>query len=87
MTWDTTRRSSSPPDPDCWGEVTSDLTQTDDGSSGIGEHSSDPVPGDADNDTPRRGIGNNFQGDDIPSEYGETVSAIDGNPETNCEQE
>jgi hypothetical protein len=79
--------SGSPPDPDCWGEVTSDLAQTDDGSAGIGEHSSDPVPGDADNETPRRGIGNNFQGDDTPSEHGETVSAIDGNPETNCEQE
>ena len=75
----------SPTDPDCWGEVTSDQAQTDDGTPGIGEHASDPIPGDADNETPRRGIGNNFQGDDTPSEHGETVSAIDDNPETQCE--
>jgi hypothetical protein len=62
-----------PDDPDCWGEVSSDLAQTDDDSPGLGEHASDPIPGDADNETPRRGIGNNFPGDDTPPEHGETV--------------
>jgi hypothetical protein len=74
-----------PDDPDCWGEVSSDLAQTADGSPGLGEHASDPIPGDADNETPRRGIGNNFQGDDTPPEHGATVAPIDGNPETDCE--
>lgn len=75
----------SPPDPDCWGEVTSTLTQQEDENPGIGEHSSDPIPGDEDRETPRRGVGNNFFGDDTPSEHGQTVSALDGNPDTNCE--
>jgi hypothetical protein len=74
-----------PDDPDCWGEVSSDLAQTVDESPGLGEHASDPIPGDADNETPRRGIGNNFQGDDTPPEHGATVAPIDGNPETDCE--
>jgi hypothetical protein len=65
--------TGQPDDPDCWGEVSSDLAQTDDESPGLGEHASDPIPGDADNETPRRGIGNNFPGDDTPPEHGETV--------------
>jgi hypothetical protein len=30
-------------------------------------------------------VGNNFFGDDTSSEHGQTVSALEGNPETNCE--
>jgi hypothetical protein len=73
----------SPPDPDCWGEVVSTLTQADDGSPGIGEHSSDPVPSVPGRETPRDGVGNQDEG--TPSEHGATVSAIDGNDETECE--
>lgn len=42
----------------CWGKVTSSLTKNDDGKPGIGEHTSDPFPGDDDNETPREGVGN-----------------------------
>jgi hypothetical protein len=77
----------SPPDPECWGEVTSSLAQTEDSQPGIGEHTSDPVPGDEDNETPRLGIGNNAMGDDTPAEHGATVSELDNNPDTTCEDE
>ena len=73
----------SAPDPDCWGEVTSDQAQTDDGTPGIGHHASDPVPSVPGREVPRDGVGNQAEG--TPSEHGETVSGIDGNPETQCE--
>ena len=76
-----------PPDPECWGEVTSSLAQTEDSKPGIGEHTSDPIPGDADNETPRLGIGNNPTGDDTPAEHGATVSELDNNPDTTCDDE
>ena len=60
-------------DQNCWGKVTSSLTQNDDEQPGIGEHSSDPFPGDTDNETPRsiqiqkwiegiEGVGNQQEG-------------------------
>ena len=51
------------------------LTQNDDGSPGIGEHSSDPFPGDEDNETPREGVGNQQEGH--PSDHADTISAED----------
>ena len=33
----------------CWSDVSSDAAQRDDSQPGLGEHSSDPVPGDEDN--------------------------------------
>lgn len=41
-------------------EAQEHLTDPDEGT--LGEHSSDPVPGDDDNETPRQGIGNQNQG-------------------------
>ena len=41
----------------CWGKVTSSLAHNDDDHPGIGEHSSDSVPNDDDNETPREGVG------------------------------
>lgn len=58
----------------CWGKVTSSLTQDDDGHPGIGEHSSDPVPGDGDNETPREGVGNQREGH--PSDHADTVGGL-----------
>ena len=49
----------------CFGKVISHEAQehkTDPTESNLGEHASDPVPGDADNETPRQGIGNQNQG-------------------------
>lgn len=46
----------------CWGKVTSGLAHNNDGKPGIGEHSSDPVPNDGDNETPREGVGNQREG-------------------------
>jgi hypothetical protein len=58
----------------CWGKVTSSLTQNDDGKPGIGEHSSDPRPGDEDNETPREGVGN--QDEDHPSDHADSVGGL-----------
>jgi hypothetical protein len=58
----------------CWGKVTSSLTKNDDGKPGIGEHSSDPVPGDDDNETPREGVGNQREGH--PSDHADTVGGL-----------
>ena len=58
----------------CWGKVTSSLTQNDDDNPGIGEHSSDPVPGDDDNETPREGVGNQNEGH--PSDHADTVGGL-----------
>ena len=55
----------------CWGKVTSSLTQNDDDQPGIGEHSSDPVPNDGDNETPREVVGNQREGH--PSDHADTV--------------
>ena len=61
-------------DSNCWGKVTSSLTQNDDGKPGIGEHSSDPRPGDDDNETPREGVGN--QQESHPSDHADTVGGL-----------
>jgi hypothetical protein len=58
----------SPPDPNCWGEINSGLAQS---SGGVGEHASDPIPGDDDRETPRAGVGN--QAEDSPGEHAQTV--------------
>ena len=58
----------------CWGKVTSSLTQNDDDQPGIGEHSSDPRPGDSDNETPREGVGN--QDEDHPSDHADSVGGL-----------
>ena len=57
----------------CWGKVTSALTQNEDEQPGIGEHSSNPSP-DADNDTPREGVGNQKEGH--PSDHADTVGGL-----------
>lgn len=58
----------------CWGKVTASLTQNDDDQPGIGEHSSDPVPGDEDNETPREGVGNQREGH--PSDHADSVGGL-----------
>jgi hypothetical protein len=58
----------------CWGKVTSSLTKNDDGKPGIGEHSSNPVPGDDDNETPREGVGNQNEGH--PSDHADQVGGL-----------
>jgi hypothetical protein len=62
-------------DENCWGKVTSELAKGE----GIGEHSSDPVPGDEDNETPREGVGN--QNEDHPSDHADTVGPRFGSNE------
>ena len=61
-------------DSNCWGKVTSSLTKNDDGKPGIGEHSSDPFPGDDDNETPREGVGNQNEGH--PSDHADQVGGL-----------
>jgi hypothetical protein len=56
-----------PPDPDCWGEVTSTFAQVEDG---IGEHASSF-------DEPRLGVGNQPR-DDTPPEHGANVGQVVG---------
>jgi hypothetical protein len=46
--------AEKPADPDCWGEETEEQAKT----GTQGEHSSDPIEGDDDRETPRHGIGN-----------------------------
>jgi hypothetical protein len=58
----------------CWGKVTSSLTKNDDGKPGIGEHSSDPVPNDDDNETPREGVGNQAEGH--PSDHADQFHTV-----------
>ena len=65
-----------PPDANCWGEINSGLAQDDFGSPGVGEHASDPVPGDDDRETPRAGVGN--QAEDTPGEHAQTVGPLFG---------
>ena len=50
------------------------MTKNDDGKPGIGEHSSDPVPGDDDNETPREGVGNQREGH--PSDHADQVGGL-----------
>ena len=59
---------------DRWGKVTSSLAHNDDDHPGIGEHSSDPRPGDDDNETPREGVGNQREGH--PSDHTDTVGGL-----------
>lgn len=65
----------------CWGKVTSGLAHNNDGKPGIGEHSSDPVPNDGDNETPREGVGNQREGH--PSDHADTVGGL-ANPDPDC---
>ena len=53
----------------CWGKVTSDAARTFEPGE-FGAHASNPT-GDADNDTPREGVGN--QDEDHPSDHADTV--------------
>jgi hypothetical protein len=70
-------------DANCWGKVTSDFTTQRDGDGGggqvFGQHSSDPVGGDSDNETPREGVGN--QDEDHPSDHADTVGPRFGSDE------
>jgi hypothetical protein len=67
-------------DANCWGKVTSELAEGE----GIGEHSSDPVGGDEDNETPREGVGNQAEGH--PSDHADTVGPSFGSDEE-CTQD
>ena len=67
-------------DANCWGKVTSELAEGE----GIGEHSSDPVGGDEDNETPREGVGNQVEGH--PSDHADTVGPRFGSDEE-CTQD
>jgi hypothetical protein len=67
-------------DANCWGKVTSELAEGE----GIGEHSSDPVGGDDDNETPREGVGNQEEGH--PSDHADTVGPRFGSDEE-CTQD
>ncbi|HEU4448096.1 MAG TPA: hypothetical protein VFR94_25725 [Nitrososphaeraceae archaeon] len=67
-------------EPDCWGALTSGAA-TEDGQENIGAHASDPEPGDADRETPRAGLANALNRDNLqtprlpdhPSEVGDTL--------------
>jgi hypothetical protein len=58
----------------CWGQVSKGLAQKDDEQPGLGEHSSDPVGNDDDNETPREGVGN--QNEDHPSDHADAVGGL-----------
>lgn len=64
----------------CWGKVTSDGVNTNDGDGiggkAFGEHASNPT-GDEDNDTPREGVGN--QNEDHPSDHADSVGGAFSN--------
>jgi hypothetical protein len=60
--------TGQPTDPNCWGEINSGLAQA---SGGVGQHASDPVPGDDDRETPRLGVGNQPEG--TPSDHAAEV--------------
>jgi hypothetical protein len=71
--------TGTPEDPNCWGEVTQQFTELSPGI--VGAHSSDPIPGDEDRETPRDGVGNVSREDnnpdgDRPSDHGEDVGLI-----------
>ena len=75
-------------DANCWGKVTSDFTSQRDGDGGggqvFGQHASDPVGGDSDNETPREGVGN--QDEDHPSDHADTVGPRFGSDEECAEE-
>jgi hypothetical protein len=60
-----------PTDPNCFGEISTGAAQIEDSQPGLGEHASDPIPGDDDRETPRAGVGN--QAEDTPGEHAQTV--------------
>src|SRR5215510_3977664 len=59
--------TGQPEDPECWGEVSSQLAKT----GTMGEHVSNPIPSDDDPDSPRLGLGNTVEG--TPFDHGQTV--------------
>jgi hypothetical protein len=65
----------------CWGKVTSDGVNTNDGDGiggkAFGQHASDAVRGDEDNETPREGVGN--QNEDHPSDHADSVGGAFSN--------
>jgi hypothetical protein len=63
-----------PTDPNCFGEINVGAAQKVDDQPGLGEHASDPIPGNDDNETPRLGVGN--QVEDTPGEHAQTVGPI-----------
>jgi hypothetical protein len=63
-----------PTDPNCFGEISTGAAQIEDSQPGLGEHASDPVPGDEDRETPRLGVGN--QVEDTPGEHAQTVGPV-----------
>ena len=71
-----------PPDPNCFGEINTGAAQIEDSQPGLGEHASDPIPGDDDRETPRAGVGN--QDEDTPGEHAQTVGPAILGPEP-CE--
>ncbi|HYZ94211.1 MAG TPA: hypothetical protein VE566_00460, partial [Nitrososphaeraceae archaeon] len=75
-------------DANCWGKVTSDFTSQRDGDGRggqvFGQHASDPVGGDSDNETPREGVGN--QDEDHPSDHADTVGPRFGSDEECAEE-
>ena len=59
--------TGQPTDPECWGEVSSQLAKT----GNMGEHVSNPIPSDPDPDSPRLGLGNTIEG--TPFDHGLVV--------------
>jgi hypothetical protein len=73
--------ADSPPNPNCWGVVTSQLAGSSTGA--VGEHASDPPPPPEPLDRPGRGgIANSPFGH--PSNLGSFLATIDGVEETQC---
>jgi hypothetical protein len=71
---DTDETDNDEGDANCWGQVSKGLAQKNDGKPGLGEHSSDPVGDDEDNETPREGVGNQREGH--PSDHADTVGGL-----------
>jgi hypothetical protein len=70
-------------DSNCWGQTTSDVVNAEDdgdsiGGDAFGQHSANPS-GDADNDTPREGVGNQVEGH--PSDHADSVGDNFGSDE------
>jgi hypothetical protein len=65
----------------CWGKVSSALGHQQNERPGPA-HSSDPVPGDDDNETPREGVGNQVEGH--PSDHADTVGGFVGADTPDC---
>jgi hypothetical protein len=85
--------TGEPTNPNGFGTVNSQLGST---AHTVGEHSSDPVPGDDDRETPRKGVGNVSRTDGFldptgvndtgtrPGDHACLIGAIDGDPNTDC---